>query len=69
MIDNDVEPPEIAETEPTVELRRCPVKQRHSSSRCPANEYVLLIDEGEPECYEEAMTYVHKKGQCSVMQD
>ena len=72
----DVEPAEIVVSdlqeplvEPTVELRRCPVKQRHSSSRCPANEYVLLIDEGEPECYEEAMTYVHKKGQCSVMQD
>ena len=28
MIDNDVEPPEIAETEPTVELRRYFLKER-----------------------------------------
>ena len=53
--DGDVEPPESVETElqetpvePTAELRRYPVRQRQSSSRYPASEYVLLTDDGEP---------------------
>ena len=35
----------------------------------PTSQYVLLIDEGEPECYEEAMIDVHKEKWYSAMQD
>ena len=58
MIDNDVEPPEIAETEPTVELRRYFVKERQSFSRYRANEYLLLTDEGELETKKERYSNV-----------
>ncbi|KAK8981775.1 hypothetical protein V6N11_049269 [Hibiscus sabdariffa] len=39
---------------PTVPLRRSS-RDRRSSVRYSSNDYVLLIDEGEPECYKEAM--------------
>ena len=67
--ENDVEPTETTETEPTSELRVYPFRQRKVSSRYPASEYVLLTDEGEPECYEETMQDVHKREWYNVMQD
>ncbi|KAK8564767.1 hypothetical protein V6N12_058349 [Hibiscus sabdariffa] len=39
---------------PTVPLRRSS-RDRRSSVRYSSDDYVLLTDEGEPECYEEAM--------------
>ena len=39
------------------------------SSRYSPNEYVLLTDEGEPECYEEAMEDEHKNQWIEAMQD
>ena len=55
------EPIEATESEPTVEGRRYPLKQRKASSWYPANQYVLQNDEGEPEGYEETMEDVHKE--------
>ena len=51
------------------EERRYPHRQRKVSSRYPASQYVLLIDIGEPECYEEAMTCVHKEKWYNAMQE
>ena len=48
---------------------RYPFMQRKASSRYPASQYVLLTDEGEPECYEEAMTNVYKEKWNNAMQD
>ena len=48
--------------------RRYPRRQR-KASQYPASQYVFVTDEGEPECYEEAMTYVHKEKWDSAMQD
>ena len=55
--------------EPIIEGRRYPRRQRKVSSRYPASQYVLLTDEGEPECYEEAMTDVHKEKWYNAMQE
>jgi len=43
-------------------------RQRVPSSRYSPNDYVLLTD-GEPECYEEAMEDEHKDQWIDVMQD
>ena len=51
------------------EERRYPHRQRKVSSRYPVSQYVLLTDEGEPQCYEEAITYVHKDKWYNAMQD
>ena len=52
---------EETESEPVVKERRYPCKQRKASSRYSTSQYVLLTDEGEPECYEKTMTYVNKE--------
>ncbi|GJT73746.1 retrovirus-related pol polyprotein from transposon TNT 1-94, partial [Tanacetum coccineum] len=44
-------------------------KDHHPSTRYSANEYVLLTDGGEPECYAEAMEDEHKKEWFDAMQD
>nr|GEX47772.1 putative RNA-directed DNA polymerase, eukaryota [Tanacetum cinerariifolium] len=44
-------------------------RDHHPSTRYSTNEYVLLTDEGEPECYEEAMKDEHKKEWFEAMQD
>ena len=49
-------------------LRRS-TRQWFPSSRYSPNEYVLLTDEGEPECYEEAMEDEHKNQWIEAMQD
>ena len=54
--------------ESNISLRRS-TRQRFPSSRYSTNEYVLLTDGGEPECYEEAMEDEHKNQCIEVMQD
>ncbi|KAJ0797294.1 putative RNA-directed DNA polymerase [Helianthus annuus] len=51
-----------------VPLRRS-TRNRHPSTRYSADEYVLLTDGGEPECYEEAMEDEHKREWVEAMQD
>nr|GFD21986.1 reverse transcriptase [Tanacetum cinerariifolium] len=51
-----------------VPLRRS-TRDHHPSIRYSVNEYVLLIDEGEPECYAEAIEDEHKKEWFKAMQD
>ncbi|VFQ81624.1 unnamed protein product [Cuscuta campestris] len=46
--------PHVDNNSPTVALRRS-TRERIPSTRYSTNEYVLLTDGGEPECYEEAM--------------
>ena len=45
--------------ESNIPLRRS-TRERFSSSRYSPNEYVLLTNGGEPECYKEAMEDEHK---------
>jgi len=45
--------------EPYVPLRRSS-RQRFPFTHYLSNEYVLLSNEGEPECYEETMEIEHK---------
>ena len=54
--------------ESNIPLRRS-TRQRFPSSRYSPNEYVLLTDGGEPECYEEAMEDEHKNQWIEAMQD
>ncbi|GJX61598.1 putative RNA-directed DNA polymerase [Tanacetum coccineum] len=51
-----------------VPLRRS-TRDHHPSTRYSANEYVLVTDGGEPECYAEAMEDEHKKEWFDAMQD
>ncbi|KAJ0796583.1 putative RNA-directed DNA polymerase [Helianthus annuus] len=51
-----------------VPLRRS-TRDRHPSTRFSADEYVLLSDGGEPECYTEAMEDEHKREWFEAMQD
>jgi transposase InsO family protein len=67
--ESDDEVVEEIEFEPAVEGSRYPRRQRKTSSRYPASQYILLTDEGEPECYEEAMTDVNKEKWYNAMQE
>ena len=58
----------VLEIPPKVPLRRS-IKDCHRSTRYSADEYVLVTDEGEPECYAEAMEDEHKKEWVDAMQD
>ncbi|KAJ0804413.1 putative RNA-directed DNA polymerase [Helianthus annuus] len=51
-----------------IPLRRS-TRNRHPSTRYSTDEYVLLTDGGEPECYEEAMEDEHKREWVEAMQD
>ncbi|KAJ9560716.1 hypothetical protein OSB04_005876 [Centaurea solstitialis] len=51
-----------------IPLRRS-TRDRHPSSRYSVDEYVVLTDGGEPECYAEAMEDEHKKEWVEAMQD
>ncbi|KAK0589461.1 hypothetical protein LWI29_014619 [Acer saccharum] len=51
-----------------VPLRRS-TRDRHPSTRYSTDEYVLLTDGGEPECYAEAIEDEHKKEWFEAMQD
>ena len=44
-------------------------RQRKSSTRYSSDDYVTLIDEGEPECYLEAMESDERKKCLDAMQD
>ena len=54
--------------EPRVPLRRSS-RQRLPSTHYSSNEYMLLADGGEPECYEEAMESEHKNKWIADMDD
>jgi hypothetical protein len=41
------------------ELRRS-TRERRANTRYSSNEFVLLVDSGEPECFEEALVSEHK---------
>ncbi|CAH9138620.1 unnamed protein product [Cuscuta epithymum] len=58
----------VPDVPPFVPLRRS-TRDRHPSTRFSANEYVLLTDGGEPECYAEAMEDKHKREWFEAMQD
>ena len=49
-----------SEPELTMGGRRYPLRERRAPTRY-ASQYVLLTDEGELECYDEAMAHVHKE--------
>ena len=53
---------------PFVPLRRSP-RGPHPSNHYSADEYVLLTDGGELECYKESMEDEHKKDWVEAMQD
>lgn len=62
--DGPTDPVEQASLEPPIppvepELRRSTREQR-PSIRYPPHEYMMLIDEGELECFEEVMYHQHK---------
>jgi transposase InsO family protein len=58
----------VSEIPPDVPLRRS-TRDRHPSTRYSVDEYVLLTDGGEPECYAEAMEDEHKSEWVDAMQD
>ena len=60
---------EATGSKPAAEGRRYPLRQRKASSRYLASQYVFLTDEGELECYKEAMADVHKAKWYSAMQN
>ncbi|KAD6119895.1 hypothetical protein E3N88_11166 [Mikania micrantha] len=68
--DGDVINPElpILDMPAFVSLRRS-TRDRHPSTHFSADEYVLLTDGGEPECYAEAMEDEHKREWVEAMQD
>ncbi|GJX17062.1 putative RNA-directed DNA polymerase [Tanacetum coccineum] len=58
----------VPDMPPFLLLRRS-TRDHHPSTRYSSHEYVLLIDEGEPECYAEAIEDEHKKEWFEAMQD
>ena len=54
--------------DPSVPLKRS-TRERGPSTRYPSDEYVTLVDKGEPECYEEAMDSQQKEKWVDAMQD
>jgi hypothetical protein len=50
------------------ELRRS-TRERRANTRYSSNEFVLLVDSGEPECFEEALVSEHKDKWLEAMQD
>nr|GEW49645.1 retrovirus-related Pol polyprotein from transposon TNT 1-94 [Tanacetum cinerariifolium] len=67
-LDEDVHPELPVPMPPFVPLRRS-TRDHHPSTRYSANEYVLLTDGKEPECYLEAIEDEHKKEWFEAMQD
>ena len=51
------------------EERRYPRRQRKASSWYPVSQYILLNNEGEPSCYEQAMANVRKEKWYNAMQE
>ncbi|GKF56774.1 retrovirus-related pol polyprotein from transposon TNT 1-94, partial [Tanacetum coccineum] len=67
-LDEDVHPELPVPMPLFVPLRRS-TRDHHPSTRYSTNEYVLLTDGGEPECYAEAIEDKHKKEWFDAMQD
>jgi len=64
------EPTEVVPHEPLVEpLLRRSVRERHHSQKYSPHEFVLLTNEGKPECYEEAMLHEEKNKWLKAMQE
>ena len=59
---------ETPEREPTTSGRRYPLRERRAPTTY-ASQYILLTDEGEPECYDEAIADEHREKWLSAMQD
>ena len=57
-----------SELEPTTRGRRYPLRERGALTTY-ASQYILLSNEGEPECYDEAIADEHKEKWLSTMQD
>ena len=57
-----------SELEPTTRGRRYPLRERRALITY-VSQYILLTDEGEPECYDEAIADEHKEKWLSAMQD
>lgn len=51
---------QVVEPPPQPEVRRS-TRERQPSQRYSSNEFVLLSDGGEPECFDEAMSHEHSK--------
>ena len=64
----DQRPPESPAPPIEPELRRS-TRERRSSTRYPPHKYMMLIDEGEPEHFEEAISHQHKSEWVKVMQE
>ena len=60
---------EETDSESVVEERRYPRRKRKTSSWYPRSQYILLTYEGEPKCYEEVMTDIHKEKWYNAMQE
>lgn len=80
--DDDVEEtPATEETEQEVQQEQVPLeppeeeqlrrstRERQPSRRYPVDEYVMLTDCGEPECYDEALTHEHTGEWMKAMQE
>ena len=63
-----VEDTEVQEPQQQAEVRRSS-RDRRPSVRYSPDEYVMITDGGEPECYEEAMTHDKKKEWMKAMQE
>ena len=44
-------------------------RKRRPSTRYPSSEYILLTDEGEPECFQEVESYKDKHSWMKAMQE
>ena len=68
---NDVTPTELegAEQPPSESDLRRSSRTRQLSRRYPIDEYIMLTDCGEPECYQEAVEGEHKDEWLAAMRD
>ena len=57
-----------SEPEPTTGGRRYPLKERRAPTT-HVSQYILMTDEGDPECYDETIADKHKEKWLSTMQD
>lgn len=66
--DEQPENEQVVEPPPQPEVRRS-TRERQPSQRYSSNEFVLLSDGGEPECFDEAMSHEHNKEWYNAMQE
>ena len=59
---------ETSEREPTTSGRRYPLKERKALTTYPS-QYIILSNEGEPKCYDEAIDDEHREKWLSTMQN